>query len=97
MKRFRNTKYLVTEDGKVWSEKREIYLSSCDNGVGYLNVVIKIDSKFKHNYIHRMVAECYIPNPDNYPHINHIDNDRYNVHSSLIGYVIRRKIWRHVK
>jgi hypothetical protein len=82
MKKYKDTNYLVTEDGKIWSEKRKKFLSACDNGTGYMNVVISIDSKFKHKYVHRLVAEVYLENPNNYPHINHIDNNRYNNHVS---------------
>lgn len=33
---------------------------------------------FKAFSIHRLVAEAFIPNPNNYPEINHIDEDKTN-------------------
>lgn len=39
MKRFRDTKYFVTEDGKIWSEHTKRFLSPCNNN-GYQNVSI---------------------------------------------------------
>ena len=32
----------------------------------------------KRMYVHRMVAEYFIPNPNNYPVVDHIDNNRLN-------------------
>lgn len=36
----------------------------------------------KNKNIHRMIAETFIPNPDNKPHVNHIDGNRFNNHVS---------------
>ena len=71
MKRFKDTKYLVTKDGRVYSERRNIFLKTFDNGTGYIKLRISIDSKTYNKYLHRMVAEVYIPNPDNKPEVNH--------------------------
>ena len=80
MKRFRDTKYLVTEDGKIWSEHSKRFLSPCNNN-GYQNVSIGGGKKNK-RFIHRIVAECYVENPNNYEQVNHIDNNRSNNHYS---------------
>jgi hypothetical protein len=41
---------------------------------GYL--AITLTSKHVHKYIHRLVAEAFIPNPNNYNEINHINEDK---------------------
>ena len=45
---------------------------------GYLEVKLTNDNKIKHFYIHRLVAEHFIPNPNNYPQINHKDKNPAN-------------------
>lgn len=45
---------------------------------GYLTVNIKKNGKYKCAKIHRIVAEAFIPNPNNYPAINHMDEDKTN-------------------
>lgn len=45
---------------------------------GYIQVRFGVDCKYVHLYIHRAVAICFIPNPNNYPEVNHIDCNRIN-------------------
>jgi len=47
---------------------------------GYLRVSIKVDGKWATKKVHRLVAQTFIPNPDNLPQVNHKDNDRTNNH-----------------
>ena len=49
---------------------------------GYLQVSFSLDGKNVHKYVHRLVGETFIPNPDNLPQINHKDCDRTNNHVS---------------
>ena len=44
----------------------------------YFRVDLKQNQKDKYISIHRLVAEAFIPNPNNYPVINHIDGDTSN-------------------
>lgn len=44
----------------------------------YFRVDLKQNQKDKYVSIHRLVAEAFIPNPNNYPVINHIDGDTSN-------------------
>ena len=74
--------YAITEDGQVWSYKRKRFLKSFNNGFGYLKVNLCLKGHNKKYFIHRLVAETYIPNPDNLQYINHIDEDKYNCNVS---------------
>ena len=45
---------------------------------GYLRVDLSNNGKSKHFFVHRLVAEAFIPNPYNFPFINHKDEDKAN-------------------
>lgn len=45
---------------------------------GYLWVRIKINGVYKMQFIHRLVAQAFIPNPKNLPEVNHKDEDKAN-------------------
>lgn len=45
---------------------------------GYMYVSVSVDNKQKHLLVHRIVASCFLPNPDNLPEVNHRDNSPAN-------------------
>lgn len=53
-------------------------LSQWIDNVGYYQVVFRINGKKKYIRVHRLIAETCIPNPYNYPQINHIDGNKLN-------------------
>lgn len=70
--------YAITSCGKVYSYKRKRFLKPFDNGLGYLKVFLCKDGKKKQHYLHRLVAETYLDNPNNYPQVNHKDENKSN-------------------
>lgn len=46
------------------------------NKLGYFIVVLRVNGKPKTHYVHRLVAEAFIPNPEKKPCIDHINTDR---------------------
>lgn len=48
------------------------------DGAGYAEVQLYKNNKREHKNVHRLFAEAYIPNPNNLPEINHIDEDPMN-------------------
>ena len=51
-----------------------------NNSRGYLKVILCKENVRKNNLIHRLVALTFIPNPDKFPVINHIDENQQNNH-----------------
>lgn len=68
--------YGITSCGKVWSYKYKKFLKPEVNGNGYMRIMLCKDGQRKMYSLHRIVAEAYIPNPDNLPQVDHIDNDK---------------------
>lgn len=48
------------------------------NSGGYYQVVLTINGNRTQPHIHKLVAEAFIPNPNNYPQADHIDCDKLN-------------------
>ena len=63
--------YSVTEDGRVWSELKQIFLKEVSNGNGYKKVNLCDKITKKPYLIHRIVALTYLDNIDNKPCVNH--------------------------
>jgi hypothetical protein len=74
-------KYEVSDCGMVLSHYSGNILKPQKNcGSGYLHVVLCKNSKKKTCKIHRLVAQAFIPNPENKKCIDHIDRCRTNNH-----------------
>jgi hypothetical protein len=61
-----------------WELKSPRILKPKDNGKGYSVVTISIDGVHYYRYIHRLVAQTFIDNPNNYKEINHKDGNKRN-------------------
>ena len=65
--------YTITDDGKVISYKfnEPRIMKTWLQESGYENIKLCKNNITYHFLIHRLVAEAFIPNPDNLPEINH--------------------------
>lgn len=78
-----NGKYQVSNLGHVRNTNN---LNDNDGGVlhpgalynGYYRVTLSNGENTKREYVHRLVAKAFIDNPNNYPQINHKDENRLN-------------------
>lgn len=75
-------KYMIHPEGFVISLKgktpRILQESKCGYKSKYSFVTLRIGGRNKQEYIHRLVAKYFIPNPDNKQQVNHIDGDTNN-------------------
>lgn len=65
--------YTITDDGKVISYKfkEPKIMKTWLQKSGYENIKLCKENTTYHFLIHRLVAEAFIPNPDNLPEVNH--------------------------
>lgn len=74
--------YFITEEGEIY---RKDYrgtgvprkVKPCLNEkTGYLQVNLCENKQRKNVYIHRAMAETFLPNPEHLPHVDHINRIR---------------------
>lgn len=89
--------YLVTEDGDVFSINKDgspkKKLTKVLTSGGYHCVA----AKGRWDMVHRLVAIAYIPNVDNLPVVNHIDNDKINNRRSNLEWCTQKHNVIHSK
>ena len=69
--------YQVSDTGIVINKKTGRVLKQREKK-GYMEVYIFNKGKRKMMLVHRLVAQAFIPNPNNYPQINHKDENSKN-------------------
>lgn len=68
--------HFISNTGKV-KYKNKI-MATEHNHLGYESVKIMVNGQRKHFKVHRLVALAFIPNPNNYPVVNHKDENPRN-------------------
>jgi len=91
------SKYFITKEGKVFSTKsgKLKQLAISFDRRGYPRVKISHNDKGQSIRIHRLVAETYLENPNNYPQVNHIDENKNNNNISNLEWVNHKQNCQH--
>lgn len=72
-------RYQISTKGRVWSIISQRYLQPTKLKSGYLVVHLTAkNGKKKLEYIHRLVALMFAPNPNHYTEVNHKDENKAN-------------------
>lgn len=85
--------YQVSTHGRVKSLKfgKERILKPLKNSKGYVMVDLHFNNKHKRIMIHRLVAQAFIPNQDNKPQVNHIDEDKTNNNVNNLNWMTNKE------
>ena len=70
--------YTIREDGTIRRVKDGKAISQHTTSWGYKRVSLWANGKSKLLFVHRLVASAFVPNPNNYPQINHKDENKLN-------------------
>ena len=87
--------YLIYNDGRIFSKKTNRFLTGKIDNVGYRvyglaitdELTVSRKKKSKMLYAHRLVAEYFIPNPNNYQYVHHKDENKLNNRVSNLEWV----------
>lgn len=89
--------YEISEEGQVRNKKTQYILKGRPSKSGYYQVSIKEDTnnKFKNQYIHRLVAQYFIENPENKREVNHKDGNKLNNNVNNLEWVTSSENQKH--
>lgn len=82
-------RYRVSDRGEVLDTHRNCKLKQSTLSTGYRVVHLFKDNKKHTNYVHRLVAQAFIPNPDGVKTVDHIDSDKANNTASNLQWLSR--------
>lgn len=85
MERFKQIKgyegrYWISDEGRLKSlfQGKEIILKYEYVRNGYVRVNLSLGNQQNKKFIHRLVAQAFLANPDDLPYVNHKDRDKLN-------------------
>lgn len=71
-------RYSVSMRGEIYSKKNHLIMKQTTN-TGYLRLsLVSNDGRRRGKYVHRLVAETFIPNPEGKSQVNHKDGNPLN-------------------
>lgn len=99
-----NTGRVRTIDRFVWNPAnqsnsllRGLIMTIDTKGKRYGQIGLCINGKYSKKLVHRLVAQAFIPNPENLPEVNHKDRNKLNNNSYNLEWVTRLGNAQHLK
>lgn len=80
-------KYYIFEDGTIKDKKTGKIKKMALSTKGYVRAEFQFFKGRKRYYLHRLVAQHFIDNPNDKPHVNHKDMNKRNNHASNLEWI----------
>lgn len=87
----KETPYLVRDDGTIYSEKRNRILKGTLARNEYPTIYLTQDNKQYNLMVHRLVAEYFVPNPNNYTIVHHKNGNKLDCRAENLEWVTAQK------
>lgn len=87
--------YEVSTESRVRSMRYGNILKQTPTKIGYLQVTFQVQYKRKTFYVHRLVANAFIPNPNGYTDVNHINEDKTDNRVENLQWVSHKQNMQH--
>ena len=90
---------VITRDGHVYSTKggrnnkrtHEYYTYIGRNGYVCIKLYLHGSKKMLSTFVHRLVAQTFVDNPNNYDEVNHIDGNKINNHADNLEWCTHKQ------
>lgn len=89
--------YEVSDEGRIRNKNTGRILKLDINRYGYLQIKLYKEGSRQWLSVHRLVAKAFIPNPNNYPEVDHIDKNRSNANVDNLRWVNHQENIDHSK
>ena len=87
--------YLINSDWVITNLKTWTIIKHTKSHYGYMHITLYKNGKRKSEKVHRLLAQAFLPNPENKPQVNHINGDKANNNLENLEWVTAKENIQH--